>query len=150
MLPFKLNIKLGLNTKSSKPRKPRTKKETNIVDKSVMGTIVDSSTGEMVVYAADKFYPISKDSITTKGRRMIYRRDDNGRWYQWDRTAVHDRIEQPAYTPWKTKHGVKGDIVIEDNIEKFKVKVCWNKNNVDEYEAAMQQLAEMNNAESNG
>lgn len=133
MLEFKLKPFVVKNKKPS----------VEIIEKDAEGVIVeDSSTGELQVNIRDKYYTIHPDCYDTTKKRSIYKKDNSGRWYEYDRPYFDDRVKNDNYFPFKPKMAVKGNIIMKDNILYFKIKVSWIKNNINSYEEAMKDIDE--------
>lgn len=125
-------------------------KSFTVLEKDADGVVIeDSSTGELKVSSKGQIYTIHPDSYKTRGKRRVYKKDDTSRWYEWDRPCFDDRSENGNYVPFMPKLMVKGNIISKDNIQYFKVKVCWNKNNIDAYNEAMNLLKQIDDNESN-
>lgn len=145
------SLKLPVAKMGKKSSKPKIKRD-NVLEKDIEGIIVETTdeNNKYQVFYDNTFYLIHPDCFNTDKVRKVYAKDDAGRWLMYDRICAEDRRRMPAaYFPFKPKLCVKGKLVEKDYIVHFKIKVVWNKNNVDEYEEAMRQLNSINENDTN-
>lgn len=133
-------------------RNDRKRTKSNIVkktlEKSVTGVILeDPSTGVFTVQFNDKTYPIHSDSYKTYGKRKVYHKLDN-QWIEYDRVCIEDRVEKPGWIPFRPKHYAVGNIIQEGEVIYFKIRTCYNKNDLVAKQEAMRLIKNEDNLDA--
>ena len=135
-------------------RNERKRTQNNIIkktlEKSVEGIVIeDPSTGVLNVKFNNNLYPIHKDSYKTCGKRRIYYKLNN-EWIEYDRVCSEDRYDKPGWIPFKPKNYVVGNIVQEGENIYFKIRTCYNRDNLEAKQEAMRLIKNEDSIENNG
>lgn len=117
-----------------------TKKAKVIKPEKLNGTIVEIDRN-FYVWCNNTHYKIHVSSYNTQGVRKVYAKDDNDRWFTYDRVIIEDRRRMPKnYVPFKPGFECIGQLIEDNNKQYFKISKSYNPKEVGSKTKAIKEL----------
>lgn len=125
----KLKLKLKLDIKPSNIVSSKTRSNIHILNSKAEGIIERQNDGSFLVISSENYYPITSNSYSNKGKKIIYsrRKDKTGNYIKIVRTKdCANEMPTNFYIPFKHGIAVKGRIISFEGKELFQIISCYN------------------------